>query len=243
MKPVYFAPQVTRYVTLFVERSGSTYLATALASHPNINALREELASLRQNGKNAGEQLKWVEEFFTPPVVGQYKAYGFKTKLVDILDPQGFASLLKQKKCHIIQLLRRNTVKAAISTINAKRQYEASGNWNLLNEKDKLAAFEVDPKEFEYLLRERQKWDQELGEYVRALNLPTLPLYYEELLQDEGQFLTRVFDFLGVEARTVKGKTLKNTEDDLRKVVLNLDELKAAYKGTAFEPMFDEGSI
>ncbi len=240
MGPIFFRPQVNRFVTLFVERSGSTYLATALASHPEIKALREELAGLRQKGAQAREQLLWAEEFFTPPFMGPYKAYGFKTKIVDILDPDGFAQLMKAKDCRIIQLLRRNTVKAAISTINARRVYEASGNWNLLSEADRQPAFEVDMDEFDRLLSQRLEWDREVQEYVDRLKLPTLMLYYEDLLKDESSFLSGVFKFLDVTPHPVKGKTLKNTDDDLRKAILNLDELRARYEGTPFAAMFDE---
>jgi hypothetical protein len=240
MGPIFFRPQVNRYVTLFVERSGSTYLATALASHPEIKALREELADLRQKGAQANEQLSWVNEFFNTPFMGPYKAYGFKTKIVDILDPDGFANLLKAKGCRIIQLLRRNTVKAAISTINARRMYQASGNWNLLSEADRQPAFEVDVDEFDVLIRQRQGWDRELQDYVNKLDLPTLQLYYEDLLKDESSFLGSVFEFLEVAPRPVKGKTLKNTEDDLRKAIINLDELRSRYEGTPFTAMFDE---
>jgi hypothetical protein len=38
-----------------------------------------------------------------------------------------------------------------------------------------------------------------------------------------------------------EGKTLKHTSDDLRQVVVNLDELRARYAGTRYAPMFDEG--
>ncbi|MCI0519978.1 MAG: hypothetical protein L0Z70_06930 [Chloroflexi bacterium] len=240
MAVFYFSPQTVRYVILFVERSGSTYLATALATHPNIDARREEFASLIQQGKNAQQQLAWAEDFYSQPLVGRYKAYGFKTKMMDILDPQGFADLLRRMEVHVIQLQRRNTVKAVISTINAKRIYQASGNWNLLKEGDRQPAFEVDLAEFDALLKEREVWDRELADYVRALGQPTLELFYEELLQDENRFLTRIFEFIQAPPRPLQAKTLKNTRDDLREVILNLDALKNQYAGTPFAEMFDE---
>jgi LPS sulfotransferase NodH len=240
MAAFYFSAQVVRYITLFVERSGSTYLATALATHPNIQARREEFASLLQQGKNAQEQLNWAEEFYSPPLIGRYKAYGFKTKTMDIIDPPKFASLLRRKNVHVIQLQRRNTVKAVISTINARRLHQASGTWNLLNESDRQPAFEVDLDEFDRLLKERETWDRELGEYVHALNLPTLPLFYEELLQDENAFLAKIFSFLKAPPRPLKAKTLKNTRDNLSEVILNLDALKDKYAGTVYATMFDE---
>lgn len=240
MRMIYLRPQLRRFAILFVERSGSTYLATSLASHPEICAKREQFAQLRQQGADGTAQLEWARSFWKGPLIGRERAFGFKTKIEDILDPAGLAETLSDFKVRIIQLQRRNLVKAVVSTINAKRLYEASGNWNLLKESDRLPAFEVDREEFEHLLRERIRWDQELEQYVSALDLPRLQLHYEDLLQSEASFLGQVFEFIGVSPKPVKGKTYKSTKDDLRQVVLNFDELRAAYTGTPYHAMFSE---
>ena len=240
MRLMYFRPQVTRFVILFVERSGSTYLATSLASHPQIEARREEFAHLRQRGEDGAAQLKWARAFWTPPLLSREKARGFKSKIEDILDPAGFGRLLRKNRVRVIQLQRRNLIKAVVSTINARRLYEASGNWNLLRESDRLPAFEADPAEFSHLLDERIRWDQELESYVGALQLPRLQLFYEDLLLGERQFLGRIFDFLGVPTREVQGKTFKSTKDDLREVLLNFDDLRDQYAGTPYHSMFSE---
>src|SRR5688572_21453758 len=99
--PVVFRFQVTPFVILFVERAGSTYLITALKSHPGVLALTEKLDALRQEGKSAAEQIEWARQFLTPPLVGRHSAIGFKTKTVDILDPDGFARLLRRRGCRI----------------------------------------------------------------------------------------------------------------------------------------------
>ena len=236
----YFQPQVTRFIILFVERSGSTYLATSLASHPQIHALREQFAILRQEGKTASQQLEWANQFYTVPWVGRNKALGFKTKMVDILDPAGFAQLLERHKTRVIVLLRRNSVKAVVSTINAQRLWEKTGNWNLLNEKDRNSAFEIDPNEFDRLLRLREQWDQEMVSYASRLSLPQLTLYYEDLLVDEDAFLNTVYSFINVENKPAHGVTIKNTKDDLREAIVNFTQLRARYSGTIYEPMFDE---
>ncbi len=240
MSPFYLASQVTRFLTLFVERSGSTYMATVLDSHPEVVALREELAVLRQKGGGGAEQLAWAREFWTPSLVGRTRARGFKTKVLDILDPQGFADLLHQHEVKIVTLRRRNTVKAAVSTINARRLHEKSGRWNLLDESDRMPAFEVDMADFAAQLEMHRAWDQEVVDYAARLALPQLSLFYEDMLQDEQSFFSRIFDFLEVKPKPVQGKTYKNTSDNLRDVVLNFDALREAYAGTPFAPMFDE---
>ena len=145
---------------------------------------------------------------------------------------------LWKKKCRIIQLQRRNSVKAIISTINARRLWENSGNWNLLKDADRQAAMEVDLKEFDNLLKLREKWDTDLENYIKKINLPTLQLYYEDLLQNETDFIQRIFEFLVIEPKPVQGKTLKHTSDDLRNVVINFDELQSKYRNTRYESMF-----
>jgi hypothetical protein len=232
--------QVTPFVILFVERAGSTYLITALKSHPGVLALTEKLDALRKEGKGAAEQLAWARQFLTPPLVGRHRAIGFKTKTLDILDPNGFAALLRERGCRIVQLQRRNSIKAVVSTLNARRQREVSGNWNLLSESTRLPPFAVDLDEFDTLLADRARLDRELEEYVKYLALPTLSLSYEDLLRDEGAFVGRTLAFLDGGKQQVQGKTLKNTADDLRLAILNYDQLRARYAGTRYESMFDE---
>ncbi len=240
-RPIFFRSQVQPFVNLFVERAGSTYLATLLDSHPHIVSLREELAVLRQQGKDGAAQLAWAREFWTPPLLGRAKARGFKSKLVDILDPDGFARLLQEKECRVLCLRRRNTVKGVVSTLNARRLWERAGTWNLLDEsKRRDQALQVDFQEFDRLLRQREAWDQELEEYVERLGLPTLMLYYEDLLVDEAAFLNQVFAFLGVRPQPVQGRTLKNTRDNLRDVLANFEELRERYRNTRYAAMFDE---
>lgn len=235
--------QVTPFVILFVERAGSTFLITALKSHPQILALTEKLDAMRKEGKTAADQLEWTRSILTPPMVGPHRAMGFKTKLLDVLDPEGFAAILRERKCRIIQLQRRNTVKAVVSTINAKRQWEVSGNWNLLSESTRLPAFAVDPAEFESLLAQREEWDRQVEDYTERLQLPTLRLWYEDLLADETAFVDKAVTFLTGESRQLQGSTLKNTGDDLKTAILNFDDLRQRYAGTRYESMFDEVQV
>lgn len=238
--PFFFRFQVTRFVILFVERAGSTYLTTALKSQPGIVALTEKLAALREEGKGAADQLEWTKAFLTPPWVGRQQVMGFKTKLVDVLDREGFAAILQARGCRIIQLRRRNAVKGVVSTLNARRQWQASGNWNLLNESTRQPAFAVNPEEFDSLLRQREEFDRDLERYTQQLGLPTLTLFYEDLLLNEQAFVETVLAFLGSRHRPRPGVTLKNTGDDLREAILNFDELRKRYGGTRYEAMFDE---
>lgn len=239
-RSIFFRPQVNPFVMLFVERSGSTYLTTLLNSHPDVYAQGENFDALQQQGKGAREQMAWAKEVLTAPLIGRNKARGFKTKTMDILDPDGFARLVQNQQCKIIQLQRRNLVKSVVSTVNAKRLWEKSGNWNLLDEKNRLSEFTVAPDVFDKLLNQRIQWDNELESYVQQLHLPTLKLVYEELLTDEADFIHRIYSFLELKPKPAQGITLKNTKDNLRNVLLNFDELREKYAGTPYQAMFDE---
>jgi len=227
---------------LFVERSGSTHLSTLLASHPDVLALREEFSQMAQRGEDGEAQLSWAKEFLTPPAVGRYAARGFKTKLVDIPDQERFGEILRDCSGRIVDLRRRNTLKGAVSTINAARLHESTGNWNLLNKGDRQPPFEVDIAELETLMEERENWDRELDDYVKQLALPTLPVMYEDLLHDEQDVLAGVFAFLGVSPKPLEQKTYKNTSDDLSQVIVNFDQVRERYAGTKYEEMLLEGA-
>lgn len=237
---LYLRPQVTPFVILFIERDGSTYMISMLESHPAIATVYERFAVMRQKGEDGAAQLAWAREFYSVPLISSNAATGFKTKLVDVLDPDGFASLLQEKQVHIIQMQRRNRVKAVISRINARRLYEATGNWNLYNKSDRMPPMNVDPGIFSRYLYEREEADGQLSAYVAELGLPTLLVTYEELLLNRDTVLQQIFAFLNVTPHPVKEKTMKHTKDDLREVIENFDELRARYAGTPYESMFDE---
>jgi LPS sulfotransferase NodH len=236
----YFRPQVTPYVILFVERDGSTYLTSLLSAHSHIGAIYERFAVLQQKGASAAEQLDWARTYYTPPLIGRIGAIGFKTKLVDALDLDGFSQLLHEKQVKIIHMQRRNRVKAVVSRINARRLHDATGNWNLYQEKDRMPPMAVDLPEFRQFIKEREEADNELTAYAEQLRLPRLLVQYEELQANRDRTLGEIFDFLGVPLQPVVGKTKKHTSDDLREVILNFDELRADYAGTPYETMFDE---
>ena len=229
---------VTHFVLLFPGRSGSTYLISALDAHPAITAKGEVLDPLRPQGPEA--QLDWTRRYFRGPIVNRSKAVGFKTKLRDVLDQDGFAGLLTEFDARLIYLDRRNDVKHAISRITARRLKDTTGRWNRYDGDAGLEAFEVDVEDFATRLGDVEAEKATIAEYVSAADRPLLHLDYEDLLADPDATFHRVLGFLGLPPSPMGGSTLKNTSDDLRDVVLNFDDLRARYAGTRYAPMFDE---
>jgi LPS sulfotransferase NodH len=229
---------VTHFVLLFPGRSGSTYLISALDAHPAITAKGEVLDPLRPQGPQA--QLDWTRRYFRGPIVNRSKAVGFKTKLRDVLDQDGFARILTELDARLIYLDRRNDVKHAISRITARRLKDTTGRWNRYDGDSTMEAFDVDVEDFATRLEAVEAEKATISEYVGAVDRPLLHLDYEDLLAEPDATFHRVLAFLGLPPSPIRGNTLKNTSDDLRDVVTNFDALRARYAGTRYEPMFDE---
>jgi LPS sulfotransferase NodH len=235
---LYFRHQVRRFVILMQGREGSTYVVEALDSHPAVRAAGERLPGLKEQGAHA--QLQWVRRFLTPPLLGRSRAIGFKTKLVDVLDPGRFADMLVRMQVSVIWLQRRNLVKQVISWINARRLYEARGDWQLYDERDRLSPPTIGVEEFRRKLEKGEEQRRCTEAFVDGLPLPVLSVFYEDLLVDQQTTFEQTFRFLGVPYRPVQGRTLKVTSDDLRQAIANFGQLRAQYVGTQYESMFDE---
>ena len=168
---------------------------------------------------------------------------GFKTKYANLTDPEGFKKLLEEYQCRIIYLRRRNRVKAVVSHINGKRVAETTGMWNISKETDRMPPMVFDPEEFDTVLKNRERVDQELEDYVGRLKLPKLSLYYEDMLQDNDQVLSKIFSFLDISQFPVQGAWVKITSDNLRDVIVNFDALRNIYADTPYQAMFDEVTV
>ena len=136
---------------------------------------------------------------------------------------------------------RRNRIKLVVSLFNAMRLNDATGDWNLYDAVDRPPAFRIDVGSFREWLEKIEGANHRLRDYVDGMGIPVLRVDYEDLLVNERDVMSAVCRFLGVAYDPSRsGKCLKNTSDDLSKVVLNLDELRAAFAGTRYEPMFGE---
>lgn len=232
-----------RYVILFQARSGSTFLSEALATHPDILALKEEFSRLRKQirkGRAArGQQVRWLKQFWGDPPAW-CNAIGFKTKVGDIKNPAAFCEIARAHNAKVIQLLRRNLVKVVVSLMTGERLKEETGNWNRYAEEAGSHPIEIDPVTFREWLEGVEQGQERIREFVKELGLDTLELWYEDLLVDRDGAFREVLDFIGLDHHPLESVTRKNTHDDLRRAVLNFDAVRAEYVDTRFRPMFDE---
>lgn len=233
---LYFKNQVTRFVVLFEGRTGSTYLLHSLRQNPMVRAYGERLEGLKSHGSAA--QLAWARIALTPPILGRYKAIGLKTKLRPLLDPTGFSTVLQTVHAKVLYMQRRNRVKAAISMIRSRELKENTDCYNLYRTQDRLPASVISIANFDAILRYREDLDQKLQAYIGHIPLPTLQIYYEDLLVNEQLFFANICRFLRVECSAARSRSLKNTSDNLRDVIVNYEELASHYKGTQYDSMF-----
>ena len=73
-------------------------------------------------------QRQWVMDLLETGERSGAVAVGFKTKLKDVDDHHDFTELLREQDFRIILMTRRNTLKLAISTLNARRLFEHRDN-------------------------------------------------------------------------------------------------------------------
>ena len=232
--------RIARFVILFPGRVGSTFLVSALDAHPDVEAKGERLDPLRADG--AAAQLDWTRRYLRGPLVNRHRAVGFKTKLRDVLDQDGFAALLHELDARVVLLDRRNDVKHVVSRITARALKDTTGRWNRYAGDDAAPtpAVHVEPDDFDARLRAVVAEKATIVDYVDRLGLPDLRVDYEDLLAAPDETFGAVLAFLGVRVLPMTGATVKHTSDDLRDVIANFDEVRARYAGTPYAPMFDE---
>jgi len=226
------------FVVLFMERSGSTYVVEALSSHPEARVEFELFVEWSKQKNTRQLQLQKARDYLTAP--SAFRAVGFKTKLKDIPDQQAFGELLKEIGARVICSVRRNRIKHVVSHLNAVRLHERTGDWNLYDEADRPASFRIDPSNFAERLEAFETQRAALIDYTIKLERPTLYIQYEELMVGHDLLFEMVFGFLGLPPMPVRGKSLKNTGEDLRDVVENFEELRLKYAGTRYEALFEE---
>lgn len=193
-----------------------------MISHPEIAARYEILSRHRESWD---DQLDCIDQLFNKkrfPIVG---AVGFKCKLSQVLDRKEFKTYLLENDVRIIHQIRRNKLKYIVSVIRARMLRSEQGRSNVLdNDQRPIGPIEIPVPVFTRATR-RLNVVGRLDRFVERLELPKITTAYEDLLANESQELKRVWDFLGVSSRPTEGATRKNTPDDIREAVTNIDEI------------------
>lgn len=233
-------PRPAHFIILFFGRTGSTVLVEELRRQRRVRADYEILAECKAQGPEA--QLERARRCYAGSL-RPLRAAGFKTKLWDVLDPEGLAAVLREAEARVIHMRRDNVVKGAISTINADRLRERTGQWTMYREEHRPEPFAVDIGRLRSWIASREEGDERIRAYIRDLDLPSMELTYEDLVGRPGDAVERLGEFLGVRLRPPaldRAQSKKVTPDDLRNILTNYDAVAAALRGTPYEPMLTE---
>jgi LPS sulfotransferase NodH len=223
----------TPFVILFPGRTGSSWLVSCLDSHPQVLAEGERLV-----GRGRWSQQLWIRGLYRRARRAGLAAGGFKTKLKDVRHLEGFRRLLVAREVRVLIMDRRNVVKLAVSTINARRLHEATGRWNRRPEDPVLPPFVLAPEDLRRVIAECEARQEQLRTFAETLPLPSMTLQYEDLLAAPAETMAGVLSFLDVPPAPLAGSVAKNTDDDLSRVILNVDELRAEFAGGPYADMF-----
>lgn len=227
------SPPASRFAILFPGRTGSSFLVSCLASHPEVAVEGERL--VRQS---AEWQRRWIAEFYDTPRRSPVRCVGFKTKPKDVWDLDEFATMLRERRVRVIEMRRRNVVKLAVSHLNAKRIHAETGRWNLASDGSSLAPLHATPDALAEAIEICATAQEQVGRFVGTLGLATLALDYEDLLESRTTWLERVCGFLEIAPRPLSGAVEKATSDDLRAALANFDELAAHFAGSPLAEHF-----
>lgn len=230
-------PKPAHFIILFFGRTGSTVLIEELRRQRRIRAEYEILAETKGQGPAA--QLERARRCYDRSL-RPLRAAGFKTKLWDVLDPEGLAALLRQVEARVIHMRRANVVKGAISTINADRLRQRTGQWTMYREDHRPEPFAIDIGRLRSWIASREEGDARIQAYIRDLDLPSMELTYEDLVGHPGEAVERLGEFLGFRLRPPaldRTHSKKVTPDDLRDILTNYDAVAEAMRGTPYEPM------
>lgn len=257
------------FLIWFTGRTGSTFLCDLLDSHPQISCRKEQFCEVKieaktQFPKNArtftnkagtfARRLFADQEIVDDPNTDQTSEYlasilnsglpacGFKLKFPNqsFVYPEVVQALKAISGLKVIELVRENVLKQAVSLRNVKRIQDlgVSKSSNAVEEVN-LEPLELDVeltiKHAMYFLRSRE----DFFDFSRMF-ANVLPIRYEQMLENRDKTIRTILEFLEVD-RTVQlcSEFKKATPDRLAEAVSNYDELATAVQGTGLEQFLD----
>ena len=223
-----------RFVVLFIGRAGSSYLRELLNSHRMISMRPEILVKFKEEGDAKGQMRIVRQVLFSPAPKSYAHCLGFKTKLRDVLDQEAFSTLLQESSCSIISLKRYNIVKHAVSRLNARRLFRTQGLWNITSNEQSLGPLTIEPCKLRELIIDMQEQQREIDVFVNNLRLPTMEVFYEDLLDNKEQCLQRICCFLGAPYLNMRSNLLKNTDNCLEGAIENFPEVCQEFLGSEY---------
>lgn len=209
-----------KFVILCLHRSGSTLLASLLDSHPSIHCENELLYYRKMF------PLRYLE---CRTRLSPKDNFGFKL-MPNHIGYQGFQNAgqfmaeLAELGYRMVNLTRRNLLRAAVSLLSAQKS--GKFHYNLTERAQGLPKITLEQSE----VLEKISWFQQLAELQEQITgaLPHLDLVYEDHLLDSSQHqatVDQIVDYLGIPRAQVHSELAKIGTEDLSNSIANFDEL------------------
>ena len=223
-----------RFIVLTRSRTGSNLLVSFLNSHPDIFCEGEIFATL--GSANPLARLRGV--YRKQP--RHIRAKGFKIFYYHPLDAQAdelWKQLELRTEIRVIHLRRENILRTLLSRkIAGMQDTWTATRYDKVDVETRCVHFTVQELEEEF--RQTQQWEAAADVQFQAH--PMLRLSYEELVNDPKGNYVRLLAFLGAREHAPATNLRRQNPENLKTLISNYGELKAAFSGTEWARHFDE---
>lgn len=233
----------------FSARSGSTYMIYQLRQHPDIIARAEVFGNSQLPGEldqTADNQIAFLRRYWRPYRLDDPrpdgKARGFKVQISkdkqQLLSFSRYIKLIGEHDVCRIFLYRKNLVKQIVSAQRAQQvkrlTIDETGDGrahvfdDVTHQKAReLPPLQIEPAQFKKQLRTLEA-SYKLLRDLQERFASSMTVHYEEMIADPQGTFDRIFECIGVDSIDVtKEEPVKKiTDNDLRNVIANFDELK-----------------
>ena len=208
-------------------RSGSTLLQDHLNCHPDNTELGEVFGTntLLPPGSGYKCEIGYLNCLFSKVATPHKGCKIIFGQLASRLSPIHF--LLRYRTCKFILLERENVVQSAVSLLYAEKTgvYHSRGNTT------GSGSIKVDAELLKLMIDTRATYKQLGLDCLRTIGANTMRLTYESMLEEPRRTVEKALAFLGLSPVDTASTLRKVTPSNLRGLIENYDEVRAAFAG------------
>lgn len=251
----YFYPLLpdpkVKVVIVSSARSGSNYLVSLLASHPDIYQYGEVIGDSYMRRKEFQSLLRMCgteryvkdcyKKRFFKKVVGikilyyQFKQYfGEKWGVHDV--PDVLESIHQDTEIKVIHLKRKNLLKILVSNEIARKTGEYVIRDSGRKSRDESVA--LSPEKCRHFFESMEKTKAEFDD--RFQDHDKFEIYYRDLVSNKNGIRQKLLKFLGVKPSLLKSNTFKQNQRPLSERIVNYNELKSHFQNTRWNNFFED---
>jgi LPS sulfotransferase NodH len=248
------ASSPTRFVILATQRTGSTWLADMLDSHPRIESYEELFLPAKDRRRTWGRSeweffhayyarragrrwpaaravygMRYLEELYAPRPATE--AVGMKLMYSQLKADPWLLAYLVLRRVRVLHLVRTNLLDVVISqeTAKARRQYHA-----VASDAVEQPAVYLNPEQLGPDLESLQRSIDRIRLLLRGLPVPSIEISYEDLTRDENA-VGAALRFLDVAQEPLASRFVKLNRRPRQELIANYGEVEAVLSGTRFE--------